>query len=97
MHQVTNLGRRRLDIELRRVADARRFESIAPRQTLTLDIDPSEPTNVASVAAGLICISAVEEAAIETAPMPRRLGVRLARKQTASPPAAASEKDHSNE
>lgn len=97
MHQVTNLGRRKLDIELRRVAGPRRFESVGPRQTRVLDIDPSEPTNVASVAAGLISISAVEEPAIEAAPMPRRLAVRLARKLTASPPETASEKDHDNE
>lgn len=94
MHQVTNYGRRRLEIELRRAEGARRFEVIEPGQTRTLDIDPTDPTLVAQQAANLISISAVAQPALTKQPMPRRLGVRLARPPAATVPDTSPEKEN---
>lgn len=94
MHQVTNHGRRRLEVELRRAEGLRRFEVIEPGQTRPLDIDPTEPTLVAQVAAGLINISAVAQPALTKPPMPRRLGVRLARPPAAPITEPSSEKEN---
>lgn len=94
MHQVTNHGRRRLEVELRRADGARRFEVIEAGQTRPLDIDPTEPMLVAQVAAGLIEISAEAQPALTKPPMPRRLGVRLARPSAAPVTDTSPEKEN---